>query len=875
MDSEIFNSVWPVFFAEAKEHLEVLNTTVLALDDQRATAEQMDIASRAAHSIKGSGASLGLHDVELLAHTIEDLLTLTPKLPEVPKTVVKRVLRALALIEACLERADARDPQRPEGIEEAAADVRAEVLALKTVIAHAADAAVTAPAAPAGLDAGVYEIWSVFRVEALDHAELLVAAFTSPSLTLADEATRAQLAALEPHVLHLESTAATLGLGQVEGVASRLRSALASLLASGPYPALAALASAVGAIRDALAALDAGGTGEVVDARALTEGLAPAPELQVEHAEAPSTRADDAGSEARGAKQPEGTTIRVASGAIDALSHNLESLVLSGERQARHLSHLNEAREKSVELMTALKRVVSKLRTQAPHVSLEPLQEALGEAQLLSRLLTPLVTQGRQEREQFRLATTLLRRDLRQLRMVPVSTLLAPLRLAVRDTAERLQKDVSFVMTGQSVTLDRRIIDELKEPLVHMLRNAIDHGFEATAERPTLGKRAQGLLELSFETSGNRVQVRLRDDGRGLNRQRIVAVAVSRGLVTEAEGRALSIDEVHRLILRPGFSTAAEVTAISGRGVGMDVVNERVQRLMGTLAIASQPGVGTTITLELPLSLASTNGLLFEVGGEHFAVPLDNVERVLRLDPKTVGTVGGRQFAALGDVQLPFASLAQVFGLKQAAPQVPGQVYIVLVLKVGGQRALLGIDRTLAHRELIINNMPARAGAPGFYSGVAVLEDGNIVPVLNASETLRRLESLAGRGQRVAVRPRVLVVDDTLTTRVLMKSLLDVAGYDVVTAQDGIDALDVLEAQSCRLVVSDVEMPRLDGLALARRLRHDPRWANVPIVLVTSKDSEEDRRAGMEAGANGYVVKQDFERGKLINLVGQLVPLPS
>jgi two-component system chemotaxis sensor kinase CheA len=378
-----------------------------------------------------------------------------------------------------------------------------------------------------------------------------------------------------------------------------------------------------------------------------------------------------------------------------------------------------------------------------------------------------------------------------------------------------------------------------------------------------------GRLTVRIQPRGARVGLVVEDDGRGLDPRAIREAAVRKGVVTAEAAERLSDDEVVRLLFRPGFSTAAAVTEISGRGVGLDVVQEALTRLQGSIDVRWEPGRWTRFDLEVPLTLAATAALLFRTGREVAALPAETVERVLLHGDGELGTVAGRVMLQVGSEQLPYAHLARLLGAGAPPPNVARRV--ALILRHGGQRAALGVEEIVGQQELVVSSLGARVASVAHLAGAAMLDDGRVVGVLAAPELLRRAQPAVAARVPTA-RTRVVVADDALTTRAAMKALLEIAGYAVLAAADGEEALALLRESGAQLLVSDVQMPRLDGLGLCRAVKADPRLRSTPVILVTSLDAPEDRAAGLEAGADGYVVKREVERGKLLELVRQLLP---
>ena len=363
------------------------------------------------------------------------------------------------------------------------------------------------------------------------------------------------------------------------------------------------------------------------------------------------------------------------------------------------------------------------------------------------------------------------------------------------------------------------------------------------------------------------------DDGAGLDPERVRATAVRRGLLGAEAAAQLTDAQAARLVFQPGFSTRESVTSISGRGVGLDVVQSTATRLQGAVHIHFTPGQGTRFTVDLPLTLAAALGLLVRTGTSVVALPSDAVKRVLRLPPADVGTVAGRVLVKVDQEQLPFHTLSEAIGMRAPAHRAGRGAGAARGAARAG-RGPRGVrdrrDRGAAgDRGAPAGAPPQRRAPPGGRqrAGRRAAGAGAQRPRAAARAAAPEL-----KGGAQLQRPRVLVCDDSLTTRFAMKALLEIAGYPVVTAADGEEAFEVLERTRCQLVVSDWQMPRLDGVGLARRIKAHPTLARTPIILVTSLDSPEDRAAGLEAGADGYIVKKDVQRGKLLDLVRQLLP---
>lgn len=447
------------------------------------------------------------------------------------------------------------------------------------------------------------------------------------------------------------------------------------------------------------------------------------------------------------------------------------------------------------------------------------------------------------------------------MRTLPLATITGSLPRALRDIAAAEGRDVELEVRGSETELDRVILESLSEPLVHLLRNAVAHGVETPKERRKAGKPEVGRIELSAEQRGATVIVTVSDDGRG----------VSPELLAEAE-REGSLAEV---LTRAGLSTAEEVTDLAGRGVGLGAVKSHVETFGGTLEVTSEPGAGTSVRLRLPLTLALLEVLLFERGGHAFALPLPVVEEVVAVSETL--SLTGRPSLDLRGHAVPLADLADVLGADAAAlpPRPPA-----IVILGGGRRLALLCDKLYGEEEVVVKPLgPLLASVHG-YLGAAILGDGRIALILDPATLARgpaavtqRLPAAADSSPEAnAGAPKVLVVEDSFTVRQLQRSILEAAGYRVSMARDGRDALQRLaDEHDIALVVTDVEMPELDGLELVKALRADPRTQSLPVIVVTTRGSDDDRRRGIEAGADAYMTKSSFDQQALLETVERLI----
>ena len=461
----------------------------------------------------------------------------------------------------------------------------------------------------------------------------------------------------------------------------------------------------------------------------------------------------------------------------------------------------------------------------------------------------------------------------RQAGMVPFGEACGGLDRVTRDVATSAGKQARLEVHGGDVEIDRPILDGLRDPLVHLVRNAVDHGLEPPDARVAAGKEAAGTVTVRATLQGGRVAVCVSDDGAGIDTDAVRAAAARRGIASSDED-----DVLNELVLAPGVSTAPLLTEVSGRGVGLDAVRAGVEAVGGSVAVESHRGAGARVTLLVPITRSVLRVVLVAGGGEVVALPTSGILRVVRCRPGDLRTAGDQPVLLLDGRLVPVAWLAEALGGDGGPADAPAPVVAVVVETPAGEAALL-VDDLLAEHEAVVKPPPERlAGTPGVL-GATVLGNGRVVVVLNPSTVFRMAPgrsrmSVAPDTTETPARPaRVLLVDDTLTTRTLERSILENAGYEVVVAVDGRHALDLLEARSegVDAVVSDVNMPRMDGLELCEAIRSSAPLARLPVVLVTSLASDEDRRRGADAGANAYVAKSEFDQSMLLDALARLL----
>ncbi len=456
----------------------------------------------------------------------------------------------------------------------------------------------------------------------------------------------------------------------------------------------------------------------------------------------------------------------------------------------------------------------------------------------------------------------------------------------VRDVARSLGKQVRLEVRGEQTGVDRDILEKLEAPLSHLIRNALDHGIEPPGQREAAGKPTVGTILLEARHRAGTLNITITDDGEGISIEHLRTKAVACGLVADQVAHQLSESELLEFLFLPGFSTKDVVTEISGRGVGLDVVQSMVKAVGGSVRVATQPGRQTVFTLQLPITMSVIRALLVDIGGEPYAFPLTRIEQIFSCSYADVRTVEGRQYVDRDGIAIGLVLAAQILGLAQPAAATAAHPLAVVV--IGGHDRQFGliVDAFLGERDLEVRPLDARLGKVPDISSASLLENGTPVLILDVEDLVRSTDALlAGRrltqvecgpvADRVRRRQRILVVDDSITVRELERQLLQSLGYAVDVAVDGVDGWNTFRGGRYDLVVSDVDMPRLDGIGLVTLIRADPNQKDTPIVIVSYKDREEDRLRGLKAGANRYLTKASFHDETFLNTIIDLIGQPT
>jgi two-component system chemotaxis sensor kinase CheA len=466
--------------------------------------------------------------------------------------------------------------------------------------------------------------------------------------------------------------------------------------------------------------------------------------------------------------------------------------------------------------------------------------------------------------------------DAKRVSTVPFSALLESFPKLVRDLCRDCGKEADLLITGGEIETDRRILEEMKDPLIHLVRNCIDHGIETSQQREKRGKPLRATINLAISPkSADKVEIVVSDDGIGIDVQKVRAAAVKLGLTSREDASRMDERHVASLIFKSGVSTTPMITEVSGRGLGLAIVREKVEKVGGSVSIETKPGFGTTFQLTLPLTLARFRGVLVRVGESLFVLPTRNVQRVLRVGRDEIKSAENRETIAIDGRAASAVRLTDVLEIAQRNPDPdPKRKVPVLVLTWAGEQIGFIVDEIFDEQEVLVKGLGKQLRRVRNIAGATVWGSGKVLPVLNVADLMQSAVNMspgAAQHETEESPKSILVAEDSITARTLLKNILEFAGYKVKTAVDGVEALSALANEVFDLVVSDVEMPRMSGFDLTAKIRADKRISELPVVLVTALESREHRERGVDVGANAYIVKSSFDQGNLIEIVRRLI----
>jgi two-component system chemotaxis sensor kinase CheA len=456
---------------------------------------------------------------------------------------------------------------------------------------------------------------------------------------------------------------------------------------------------------------------------------------------------------------------------------------------------------------------------------------------------------------------------------VPFSISMHEFQGAVRKLAHDLGKEVALLVSGDHIEIDRRILQDLHIPIIHLLRNSIDHGIELPRERKSAGKSQTATIRLAItKLEENKVEVILSDDGKGIDFEKLKTRFLASSETSADHSKEINEDFLVDYMFSSGVSTTDLITELSGRGLGLAIVKEKIEQLGGTIQVSSKRNAGTEFKIIVPVSIETMRCIHFRVSDQEFVIPTLKVDSVLRLDAGTIKLVDNKAVATIENHILPLAHLKNILNIPGNQRQTA--IYTVLMLGVNGDRTGIIVDEIIDEDEFLLKRFNKHIQRIRYYSGATITGNAKVIPLLNYADLLKAVSGKSSLKTAISpqkIRARILVVEDSITSRTLLKDMLELAGYEVITAFDGMDGLNRLREAPFDLVVSDVDMPRMNGFDLTSSIRADAATAQIPVILVTSLSTKEDQERGMEVGANAYILKHSFDKGNLLSVVEHMI----
>ncbi len=914
-------SMMDLFRMEVEQQCHVLNEALLVLDESPTSAEHLESAMRASHSIKGAARLVDLQAIVKLAHIMEDCLVAAQEQRVIlSKEAIDQLLAGMDMIQQLTEQLEDVDVW----LQSNQKDYDALLTSFETICHNLQDNDEdnTTEATPVQerekekdvavekLDIQDMSMFELFRVEAEQQAGLL----SSGLLELEQDPTSQER--LEPLMRAAHSIKGAAKLIGVQ-VAVELAHTIEDVFVSAQNSELVleaehidVLLKGVDMIMD-IAKCDQDLSLWYEASRSAFDALMD--ELQAvlngnyqppaEPAPEPVSQPANSARDSREVKSREEMTAEASVEGVVVVKEQSRS-VPQRERVLRVTAdQLNRlmglAGESLVEsrwiypyagTLLRLKRqqtdlvcVIDSLRDRLDNLhASEELISLVRDAQHQASQCREMMADRLTELEAYeRRATNLssrLHREVVQSRMRPFGDGVHGFPRMVRDIARSLKKDVQLQIDGEATLVDRDIFDKIEAPLNHLIRNGIDHGMETPDERKQIGKPEKGTIRLSAYHHSGMLSIVVEDDGRGVDIERIRSKVVEKGLVDDVMAETLSESELLDFLFLPSFSTKEQVSEISGRGVGLDVVHDVVHGMRGNVRATTKLGEGTRFHLQLPLTLSVIPALIVEIAGEPYAFPLARIDRILRVTPAELDEAEGHQYVRIDGRNVGLVNAGQILE-KPSSHEGYQQLHLVVLSERQNHYGMV-VDRFMGERDLVVQVMPRSLGVVKDISAAALMEDGSPVLIIDVDDLIRstekvlkvaKLDRINSVVDEIHEKKSVLVVDDSLTVREVERNLLEAAGYLVETAVDGIDGLNVLRSGEFDMVITDVDMPRMNGIDLVRNIRQDPILRTLPILMVSYKDREEDKIRGMEAGADYYLTKGSFHDESLRKAVMDLI----
>lgn len=914
-------SMMELYRSEVEQQSAALNDAFLMLEKDPTAADQLDASMRAAHSIKGAAKLLDIQIVVRLAHILEDCLVAAQQgRLTLSSHSIDSLLKGMDLIgkisSADVGPADWLSLNQDqystvlanlESIQSSKPEVDVKIESAQDKVSSRAAPVQSAQPAKAAPEMNVADMsmFELFRVEADQQGKVL-----NEGLLELEQDPRSpeRLEPLMRSAHSIKGAARLVGLQAVVSLAHVMEDVFVaaqkgSLILGGNQidvllrgvDTITEIARFDGDVNGWLGTNQARYDELIANVNAVLEGKspvstvkAPASSVSVEASgQSSSPNAADAPVRPVAAKPQEKAAVQPKERVLRVSADQLNRLMgLAGESlvESRWLYPYASSLQRLKRQQTDLIGVLDNLREYLDRESVSDTLVSLARsAQKQASFCRETMADRLAELESYdRRSTNLssrLHREVVKSRMRPFGDGVHGFPRMVRDISRSLGKDVQLVIHGETTLVDRDILDKIEAPLNHLLRNAIDHGIDSVEERAAAGKPAKGTITLSAYHNAGMLSIVVADDGRGVDLERLRQKVLEKKLVDQSMAETLGEAELLDFLFLPSFSTKEAVSEISGRGVGLDVVHDVVQEMRGVVRAYTEFGKGTRFQMQLPLTLSVIPALLVEISGEPYAFPLARIDKILRIEPDIVQEAEGNQFFTVDGKSVGLVSAAQIIGMADNV-EFDGQLSVVVLHERNGYYGLV-VEKFLGERELVVQVIPPQLGKVQDISSAALMEDGSPVLIVDVDDLFRtvekvlrtkRLNKVTSGGQvDDAPRKRILVVDDSITVREVERKLLEGAGYVVDVAVDGMDGLNALRMGQYDMLITDVDMPRMNGIELVKTVRQDSTLRNIPIMMVSYKDRDEDRMRGLEAGADYYLTKGSFHDQGLLQAAVDLI----
>lgn len=578
-------------------------------------------------------------------------------------------------------------------------------------------------------------------------------------------------------------------------------------------------------------------------------------------------------------------SIKISARALNRLMGLAGESIIESRRLRPYADSMLALKRRQIEMISQIDKMHERLvsgKATAENL-LDVLSSIKDKAVTCRGLLSERLDQLEEFDRSFNSLSTRLNREVIHSRMRPFSDGVHGFQRMVRDLSRSLDKNIKLTIKGLNTQVDRDILEKIEAPLNHLIRNSVDHGIESPQERIRCGKPETGHITLEAMHNSGMLTIVLNDDGRGVDYERLKRKIIDKGLVSDEMAKNLSDAELLEFLYLPSFSTRDNVTEISGRGVGLDVVQSTIQEMRGQIRTSSETGKGISFQLQLPLTLSVIRALLVEIGGEPYAFPLARIQKTVKINKASIETLEGRQYFTLGNQHIGIVSSTHIFGKELA--DIKGEELSVIIIGEKLNKYGLVVDQFLGERNLVVQVLDKRLGRVQDISAAAILDNGDPALIVDVDDMIRSIDLLVSGGRIANVnkdasgtsatgRKRILVVDDSITVREVERSMLEAKGYLVEVAIDGQDGWNAVRTSSYDLVISDIDMPRMNGFELVSMIKKDAKLGTIPVMIVSYKDREEDRMRGLDAGADYYLTKGSFHDETLLNAVQDLIGNP-